>query len=215
MVKYNEKECIQTVDNKLIGIAIGQDTDGYFVQTTDLDTHTHLSELITGGLKMKSHAYAIAESYKEKYGMKIFDWTMINQRAIDVLCPECNKGTLHENNEYTEAYCDSCGLEFLLTGELKLSNKEELNIYYMIKDKFDEIVVFHHDKDVFLSTVKSLISKEIIGYLDNHDEELIVKDAKGIRGWIDNLVTIEQSKSIEELKGIFSHCGLQYEVIKE
>lgn len=213
MTKYNEKEYIQTVDNKLVGVAIGQDTDGYFVQTTDLDTDTHLSELITSGLKMKSHAYAIAETYKEKYRMEIFDWTLTNQREIDILCPECKKGILRENDEYTEAYCDSCGLEFLLTGEISIANKEYRQVYYSLRDKFNKIVVTHHDKVQFLSLAQEYMVNEIIDSLGNYDEKLIIAEVENIKDWFNILTIIKYSESIDELKDIFTHCGLEYELI--
>jgi hypothetical protein len=68
---------LETTDNKLVGIAVGQENDNYwYVQTTplpsivDTDLFEHIQEL----LESKEHALAIAKLYIDKYGFKLFEW---------------------------------------------------------------------------------------------------------------------------------------------
>lgn len=70
----NKGFCLETTDNKLVKIVIGKDQDGYYVQTCDIQTHTYLSEGIASGLKMRSHAAAIANLYADIYGIQVIDW---------------------------------------------------------------------------------------------------------------------------------------------
>lgn len=66
---------LETTDNNLVGIAIGQENDNYwYVQTTPIDGESDLSEHIQELLESKEHALAIAQLYIEKYGFKLFIW---------------------------------------------------------------------------------------------------------------------------------------------
>ncbi len=69
---------LETTDNKLVGIAVGQENDNYwYVQTTPLPNvkDTDLSEHIQELLESKEHALAIAQLYIDKYGFKLFEWS--------------------------------------------------------------------------------------------------------------------------------------------
>lgn len=65
---------LKTTDNKLVAIAIGKDSEYWYVQTTDLNNDTCLSEVIQENLKSKEHALVIADLYIKKYGFKLFEW---------------------------------------------------------------------------------------------------------------------------------------------
>lgn len=66
---------LKTINNKLVAIAIGQEGDKWYVQTTDIGSHTYLSESIQESLVDVNHALAIAKMYQEKYDMKIVIWS--------------------------------------------------------------------------------------------------------------------------------------------
>ena len=69
MIKLN------TIDNKLVGIAVGKENDKWYVQTTDVKSDTYLSESIQENLEDVDHALAIAKIYHEKYNMNIVIWS--------------------------------------------------------------------------------------------------------------------------------------------
>jgi hypothetical protein len=66
---------LMTTDNKLVGVAIGNENDKFYVQTTDVGVDTYLSEGIQEGLDSKEHAIAIANIYMVKYDFNFYDWT--------------------------------------------------------------------------------------------------------------------------------------------
>lgn len=69
---------LETTDKNLVGIAIGEESNGWYVQTTDIKHDTYLSENIADCLR-KDEAFEIANKFRERYGMKIVIWS--NERV--------------------------------------------------------------------------------------------------------------------------------------
>lgn len=57
-----------------ISIAVGVDTQGWYVQTTDKAIDTYYSEPIEEGLETKVEAMAIANHYARCYGLDVVVW---------------------------------------------------------------------------------------------------------------------------------------------
>lgn len=67
---------LSVTDNKLVGVAIGQENDNFwYVQTTPLDNKCDVSEHIQEFLESKEHALAIAKLYVDRYGFELFEWS--------------------------------------------------------------------------------------------------------------------------------------------
>jgi|SRR5699024_10931956 len=58
----------------VIKLAVGLDSEGWYVQTTDVKEDTYYSESIESGLNTKIEALAIANHYSRKYNLEVEIW---------------------------------------------------------------------------------------------------------------------------------------------
>lgn len=61
-------------DKNLVGVAIGEETGHWYVQTTDIESDTYYSELIAEPVTFEE-AVKIAKGFNKKFGMKIVIWS--------------------------------------------------------------------------------------------------------------------------------------------
>lgn len=74
MLGFFKYKKLETTDNNLVELAVGKENRLWYVQTTDKQCDTYLSEGIIEGLDTKEKAMKVAKKYAKKYGMDIQEW---------------------------------------------------------------------------------------------------------------------------------------------